>query len=165
MTILDVIRILLVLALAALWVLVVRRCMKAIDRLDRQITRMKKRQLACYPASEVHPLLRPEGGDAGVRRWQRVDEAGVQDCGPLSRLPDAEEERAYPYYNRTGQIICNAKTRTLEEVSTGRWYGYAEWLQDIISGKLIPADFGRRHHFSGNLEAAPIFQEEGEKNG
>lgn len=122
--------------LAALWALVVGWCMRSIKNLRAMVAQVKDGVRADFPASEIHPLLCPGREENGERIWFRTDEKGKRDLGPLSKLPDVEEEKACAYYNRTGQIICNAKNRTLEEISTGRWYGYAEWMQDMISGRV-----------------------------
>ena len=151
----KMIPILLTLALVALWGVIVRRCMRAIRELRARIAQIKSSRMASYPESELPPLLRSGQEHPDERLWLRINEQGQQDPGLLSELPDVEEEKACAYYNRTGQIICNSKNRTLEKILTGHWYGYAEWLQDIISGRVNLSD----------LESVPDPGEEENRNG
>lgn len=140
MNLANILQACLVIVVIALWVVIVRRSICAVDRLQKRVKQVRERRQAYYPEEELHPLLRLDPADTASRLWRRIDEAGRMDSGPLSELPDAEDEKACPYYNRTGQLVCNLGSRSLEEISMGRWYGYAEWMQDIVSGKLAAAD-------------------------
>lgn len=52
---------------------------------------------------------------------------------------DPERERQGAYYRRTGQIVCD-RTQHPERLCSGLWYGYEEWLQDILTGQIALED-------------------------
>lgn len=134
-------RIAAVVLLAVLWLLIVLRCVKAGERFNTLVARVRWRRTESYPGEELPPITQNRDQTEGESLWTHVNGDGTPDTRPISALPDVETEKLYPYYNRTGQIVCNSKLRTLNDLYTGEWYGYAQWLQDIISGKTDPAYF------------------------
>lgn len=113
-----------------------------VIRLRERDARLAACRTRAFPGDELHPLLRPDPDEETVPLRLRTDPAGTILEG--KRLPDAEEEKLYPYYRRTGQIICNAAVRTPEQISSGSWYGYGEWLQDLIAGRADPKYFKKK---------------------
>ena len=146
-------RIVAVVLLSVLWLLIVLRCVKAGDRFNALVTRIRGRRVESCPKEELPPITQNRDQLGGETPWTRVKADGTLDTRSISALPDMETEKLYPYYNRTGQIICNSKNRTLNDLYTGEWYGYAQWLQDIISGKTDPA----------YIEPEPVSLEKGDK--
>ncbi len=49
--------------------------------------------------------------------------------------PNLEDERYFPYYRRTRNYM-NIYRNQPELLASGEWYGYGEWLQDIIAGHM-----------------------------
>ncbi len=120
--------------LLCLWGYSVYCCIKAVRNLSSAVSKTKYSHMRGFPSGEIHPLLRMDGNSNIKHEVVRIDEAGNRDSGLLSGFPDAEEEKRYPYYNRTGRIVCNLKTESKERISSGSWYGYPQWIQDVIAG-------------------------------
>lgn len=122
--------------LALLWFYAVWRCTRAVFRLHDLITRMKADCQLAYPEEELHPLLRKNRDNLPAREVTAApleDEAGSDF---LSRFPDPEEEKQYPYYRRTGQIVCNLSLHDLDSLRSGGWYGFPQWTQDMLAGRI-----------------------------
>ncbi|MCD8144615.1 MAG: hypothetical protein LUD79_04670 [Oscillospiraceae bacterium] len=139
--VLLLVKVLIVAVLAFLWVGVIIQCLRATRSLQTVTQRMKQQRMMRYPQDELHPTLVPGSQNSGGKQFLRTDPDGVPRPENGKRLPDVEEEKRYPYYLRTGHVICNATIRTPEEIVTGRWYGYGEWVQDMIGGRWDPEDF------------------------
>ena len=123
---LIVLRVCALLIFAILWAIWSSRNIRAIKRLRATVDRMSDVRRKCYPSAELPPHL-------------RHNEAGEQSGGNAvssDKIPDLEDERKYPYYNRTGQIVCNLSLFSAKQIMTGDWYGNNQWLQDIISGRV-----------------------------
>lgn len=139
----EIVRIAVPIILLAAWGYGVFRCIKAVENLSRFILRTKFSRMSAFPSGELHPLLRMDGNREAERFVARVNAAGKQDKGMLSQFPDPEEEKSMPYYNRTGRIVCDLKLNTVEQISSGAWYGYAQWMQDVIACKPDDDCFGK----------------------
>ena len=122
--------------LALLWVFAVRRCMIALSRLTDMIEQMRSSCQRSYPEAELHPLLRRNKDGLPERTVTNAVQEDHTRCDFLSRLPDPEEEKAYPYYRRTGQIVCNTSLHELDQLQTGGWYRFPQWTQDMLAGKV-----------------------------
>ncbi len=83
-----------------------------------------------------------------INRFRRIlDEAKTAACpyDDLSAIleegngtvfaPDIEDERYCPYFRRTRNYMNIYRDRP-ELLASGEWYGYGEWLQDIIAGHM-----------------------------
>lgn len=122
--------------LVLLWVYVVRRCMIALSRLTDMIEQMKSSCQRSYPEAELHPLLRRNKDELPERTVTDAVQEDKARSDFLSRFPDPEEEKEYPYYRRTGQIVCNTSLHELDHLQTGGWYGFPQWTQDMLAGKV-----------------------------
>lgn len=135
--------------LALMWVFAVRRCMIALSRLADMIEQMRSCCQCSYPEAELHPLLRRNKDGLPERTVTSAVQEDQAKTDFLSRFPDPEEEKAYPYYRRTGQIVCNTSLHESDQLQTGGWYRFPQWTQDMLAGKvktgwLICPDFRTR---------------------
>lgn len=124
-----------------IWVVIELICMGSFINYDKSLKWMRKSRQMNYPVGELHPLLNPAESCDYQHLWSREQSDDSNVSQAFNLIPDVEEEKCYPYYLRTGQIVCNAQLRTFEDIKTGRWYDYSEWIQDIIAGKHSSDDF------------------------
>jgi hypothetical protein len=136
--ILSIIGILLVVAICVILLRVSYVSVKRIRSLSQDVERMVKAQKTSYPNEELPPVLRQ--GEEGSQDWE---EGHIQwQLSPESRIRredvvlDAEEEYPYPYYRRTKHLVGSVQNHSPQSVRDGSWYGFDEWVQDMICGKV-----------------------------
>jgi hypothetical protein len=136
--ILNIIGILLVVAICVILLRVSYVSVKRIRSLSQDVERMVKAQKTAYPNEELPPVLRQ--GEEGSQDWE---EGHIQwQLSPESRIRredvvlDAEEEYPYPYYRRTKHLVGSVQNHSPQSMRDGSWYGFDEWVQDMICGKV-----------------------------
>lgn len=111
---------------------------------------MYRRKDADYPNEELPPSLRLDGAENAVRSRLRL---APLDAGSAALPPDLdpETEREYPYYQRTRHLIGDLRAHPelaalqnapreetpSDAFSRSAWYGYDEWLQDLMTRSLL----------------------------
>lgn len=95
------------------------------------VTQMKQYRDRCFPEDMLHPRLSKKSDSSTQKEILYVK----RNDSDWLRLPDVEEEKYYPYYNQTGQIICDAQKYDRQALEQHTWFGYAEWVQSWICGQ------------------------------
>jgi hypothetical protein len=127
-----------ILALLAVAYLNLRRVMGLSEDVDRMV----KAQKQAYPNGELPAPLRrenlgqPMNYGAGSVPWRFSPESTA---GPDQVVIDPTEEYPAPYYRRTRHLVSSIYVHNPQDVRTGNWYGFDEWVQDILCGK-VPID-------------------------
>jgi hypothetical protein len=134
----HLIGILLVVAICVILLRVSYVSVKRIRSLSQDVERMVKAQKTAYPNEELPPVLRQ--GEEGSQDWE---EGHISwQLSPESRIRredvvlDAEEEYPYPYYRRTKHLVGSVQNHSPQSMRDGSWYGFDEWVQDMICGKV-----------------------------
>lgn len=72
--------------------------------------------------------LRP---DRLLPRWREERKLRKGPLEPPKAPPlPAEEEQQWPYYARTGQLVCDVDRK----MPLKRWYQPEDWVRDVVSG-------------------------------
>lgn len=108
-----------------------------MNNLDISINNMLEAEKASYPESEIPPALkRNQGETASDVRTVICKYVGPDSSGKASSVMDIEEEKKYPYYHRTHNVISDLQRYTEYQVENHSWYGCDEWLQDMTANRI-----------------------------
>jgi hypothetical protein len=134
----QLVGILLVLAICVILLRVSYVSVKRIRSLSQDVERMVKAQKTAYPNEELPPVLRqgedgPQDWEEGHIQWQLSPESRIR---RENVVLDPEEEYPYPYYRRTKHLVGSVQNHSLQSMRDGSWYGFDEWVQDMICGKV-----------------------------